>query len=48
MAYVHQRLRSVSIAGLPCENCSETRKGQVVCNDCIEGEEPEFDDDGEG
>jgi hypothetical protein len=31
-----------------CENCSETRKGQVVCNDCIEGEEPEFDDGGEG
>jgi len=31
-----------------CENCSETRKGQVVCNDCLEGEEPEFDDGGEG
>lgn len=31
-----------------CDNCSETGKGQVVCNDCLEGEEPEFDDGGEG
>ena len=31
-----------------CEECSETRNGQTVCNDCIEGEEPEFDAGGEG
>ena len=31
-----------------CENSSDTRKGQVVCNDCIEGEDSEFEDGGEG
>jgi hypothetical protein len=31
-----------------CENCSETRIEQMVGNDYIEEEEPEFDDGGEG
>ena len=30
-----------------CGECSEARNGQVVCNECIEGEECEFDDGGE-
>jgi len=31
-----------------CGECSETRNGRAVCNDCIEGEESEFDAGGEG
>ena len=31
-----------------CGECSETGNGRAVCNDCIEGEEPEFDAGGEG
>jgi hypothetical protein len=31
-----------------CGECSETRNGRAVCNDCLEGEEPEFDAGGEG
>jgi hypothetical protein len=46
---VHQRVAVCVYCGTAMrENCSETRKGQVVCNDCLEGEEPEFDDGGEG
>lgn len=31
-----------------CEECSEIRNGQAVCNNCIEGEDSEFDAGGEG
>jgi hypothetical protein len=31
-----------------CKECAETKNGRTVCNDCIEGEDSEFEDGGEG
>jgi hypothetical protein len=30
-----------------CKECSETRNGRTVCNDCLEAEDYEFDAGGE-
>ena len=43
------KFRSASIAGLQCvKSTQRPETGVAVCNDCIEGEEPEFDAGGEG
>lgn len=31
-----------------CKECAEIRNGRTVCNDCIEGEDREFEAGGEG
>jgi hypothetical protein len=31
-----------------CKECAETRKGRTVCNDCVEAENSDFEDGGEG
>ena len=46
---MHKRLRSVSIAGLPCVRIAQKpEKGRWFAIIASKGEEPEFDDGGEG